>query len=209
MASSKNDLATWTAFWKLLKIWRNSTFPISKKIKAFNVTCLSLLLYGCETWVLSRDMEDKINLFATSCLRIMLNIKRIDHVSNCEMYKATNTQPLIVRVRQRQLRFIRHTIRMPVEEPLMSCAIYVPSHGRRRPGRQRTSYLTYTQNMLWDTEGDLSPDNIAAPAADRRAMSPKEIHEDMVKTLGDDSPSYSTIEKLVTRYKRGKESTKD
>ncbi|KAI8507804.1 hypothetical protein Bbelb_140440 [Branchiostoma belcheri] len=56
---------------------------------------------------------------------------------------------------------------MPVEEPLRSYALYVPPHGRRRPGRQRMSYLTYIQNMLGDTEGDLSPDNIAALAADR------------------------------------------
>ncbi|KAI8498903.1 hypothetical protein Bbelb_233560 [Branchiostoma belcheri] len=172
--SSKTDLArrkslAWTAFWKLQKIWRNPTFPTATKIKLFNVTCVSVFLYGCETWVLTRDMEDKINSFATSCLRIMLNIKRIDHVSNRELYKATNTQPLIFRVRQRQLRFIGHALRMPVEEPLRSYALYVPPHGRRRPGRQRMSYLTYIQNMLGDTEGDLSPDNIAALAADRRS----------------------------------------
>ncbi|KAI8480549.1 hypothetical protein Bbelb_417290 [Branchiostoma belcheri] len=174
MASSKTDLArrkalAWTAFWKLQKIWRNPTFPTATKIKLFNVTCVSVFLYGCKTWVLTRDMEDKINSFATSCLRIMLNIKRIDHVSNRELYKATNTQPLIFRVRQRQLRFIGHALRMPVEEPLRSYALYVPPHGRRRPGRQRMSYLTYIQNMLGDTEGDLSPDNIAALAADRRS----------------------------------------
>ncbi|KAI8501470.1 hypothetical protein Bbelb_207410 [Branchiostoma belcheri] len=40
-------------------------------------------------------------------------------------------------------------------------------------------------------------------------MSPKDIHEDMVKTLGDDSPSYSTIKNWVTSHKCGKESTKD
>ncbi|XP_078661521.1 uncharacterized protein LOC144905654 [Branchiostoma floridae x Branchiostoma belcheri] len=173
MVSSKNDLArrkalAWIAFWKLQKIWRNPTFPIATKIKLFNVTCVSVLLYGCETWVLSRDMEDKINSFATSCFRIMLNIKRTDHVSNNQIYKTTNTQPLITRVRQRQLRFIGHALRMPVEEPLRTYALYVPPHGRRRPGRQRANYLTYIQNLLGDTEGDLSPDRIAALAADRR-----------------------------------------
>ncbi|KAI8486765.1 hypothetical protein Bbelb_355130 [Branchiostoma belcheri] len=185
MASSKTDLArqkalAWTTFWKLQKIWRNPTFPTATKIKLFNVTCVSVFLYGCETWVLTRDMEDKINSFATSCLRIMLNIKRIDHVSNREIYKATNTQPLIFRVRQRQLRFIGHALRMPVEEPLRTYALYVPPHGRRRPGRQRMSYLTYIQNMLGDTEGDLSPDNIAALAADRRSVKMSHLNRFLV-----------------------------
>ena len=36
-------------------------------------------------WVISQDMENKINAFATSCYRVMLNIKRIDHVLNFSM----------------------------------------------------------------------------------------------------------------------------
>ncbi|XP_078617621.1 uncharacterized protein LOC144885572 [Branchiostoma floridae x Branchiostoma japonicum] len=172
MASSKNDLTrrralAWTAFWKLQKIWSSTSLPTSTKIKLFNVTCVPVLLYGCESWVLSSDMENKINSFATSCYRIMLNIKRLQRVSNSEIYRVTNTQPLICKVRQRQLRFIGHALRMPLEEPLRTYALYVPSHGKRRPGRQKTNYLTYIQNLLGDAEGDLNPTAIAALAADR------------------------------------------
>ncbi|XP_035665218.1 uncharacterized protein LOC118408508 [Branchiostoma floridae] len=172
MASSKNDLTrrralAWTAFWKLQKIWSSTSLPTSTKIKLFNVTCVPVLLYGCECWVLSSDMENKINSFATSCYRIMLNIKRLQRVSNSEIYRVTNTQPLICKVRQRQLRFIGHALRMPLEEPLRTYALYVPSHGKRRPGRQKTNYLTYIQNLLGDAEGDLNPTAIAALAADR------------------------------------------
>ncbi|XP_006815359.1 protein GVQW3-like [Saccoglossus kowalevskii] len=42
-----------------------------------------------------------------------------------------------------------------------------------------------------------------------KGMTPKEIHEDMVTTLGEDSPSYSTIKNWVANFKRGKERTKD
>ncbi|XP_066295679.1 uncharacterized protein [Branchiostoma lanceolatum] len=98
----------------------------------------------------------------------MLNIKRLDSVSNARIYKATNTQPLINRVRQRQLRFTGYALRLPTEEPLRTYALNVPTHGRRRPGRQKTSYLTYVQNLLGDAEGDLSPEAITAMATDRR-----------------------------------------
>ncbi|KAI8498014.1 hypothetical protein Bbelb_239580 [Branchiostoma belcheri] len=40
-------------------------------------------------------MENKLNTFATSCYRAMLNIKRLDHVSIAWIYKLTNTRPLI------------------------------------------------------------------------------------------------------------------
>ncbi|XP_078660078.1 uncharacterized protein LOC144904809 [Branchiostoma floridae x Branchiostoma belcheri] len=114
-------------------------------------------------------MENKLNAFATSCYRVMLNIKRLDHVSNAWIYKLTNTRPLITMVRQRQLRFLGHALRMPVGEPCRTYALYVPTHGKRRPGRQRLDYLGYVRNLLGDTEGDLRPEDIANLAADRRS----------------------------------------
>ena len=46
-------------------------------IKLFNTTGVTILLYGCESWVISQDMENKINAITTSCYRVMLNINRI------------------------------------------------------------------------------------------------------------------------------------
>ncbi|CAH1244317.1 Hypp7258 [Branchiostoma lanceolatum] len=66
--------------------------------------------------------------------------------------------PLINRVRQRQLGFIGHALRLPTEEPLRTYALYIPTHGRRRPGRQKTSYLTYIQNLLGGAEGEMATD---------------------------------------------------
>ncbi|KAI8515913.1 hypothetical protein Bbelb_067260 [Branchiostoma belcheri] len=73
-------------------------------------------------------------------------------------------------VRQRQLRFLGHALRMPVGEPCRTYALYVPTHGKRRPGRQRLDYLGYVRNLLGDTEGDLRPEDIANLAADRRSL---------------------------------------
>ena len=43
----------------------------------------------------------------------------------------------------------------------------------------------------------------------KKGMKTKEIHDDMVKTLGEDSPCYSTVKKWVADFKRGRESTDD
>ena len=122
MASSISDLTrrkalAWTAFWKLEKIWRSSTISIATKVKLFNVTCVTVFLYGCDSWILSTSMESKINAFATSCYRIMLNIKRVDRVTNAKVYQMSGTQPLITTVRQCQLRFHGHILRRPEDEP--------------------------------------------------------------------------------------------
>ena len=41
---------------------------------------------------------------------------------------------------------------------------FPPSHGRRRPGRQATSYASYIQKLLGDTDSDLKPEAIASLA---------------------------------------------
>ena len=172
MASSYKDLTrrkalAWSAFWKLEHIWRSTIIPVDMKVRLFNTTCVTVLLYGCESWVLTSDMENKINSFATSCYRVMLNIKRIDHVPNSRIYDDTNTEPLVNRVRLRQLKFLGHILRMPEEEPCRLFALYTPSHGRRKPGRQRTSFLSYIQKLLGDTNSMLHPKAIADLAQNR------------------------------------------
>jgi exonuclease III len=174
MASTASDLKrrkalAWCAFWKLEHLWKSSLLSIPAKVKLFRTTCVTILLYGCESWVLSLDMESKINAFATSCYRIMLNIKRKDHVPNTSVYAMTETKPLIHSVRNLQLRFLGHILRMPEDEPARKYALYLPPHGKRRPGRPRTTYLTYIQRVLGYDEGLLQAEQIATLAKDRYA----------------------------------------
>ena len=106
------------------KIWRSSSISLAAKIRLFNTTCVTVLLYGCESWVLSVNMENKINAFASSCYRIMLNIKRLDHISNARINEMTNTKPLINTVRQHQLCFLGHILRKPDDELCKRYALY-------------------------------------------------------------------------------------
>ena len=50
-------------------------------------------------------------------------------------------------------------------------ALYVPSHGKRKPGRPRLVYLQYIQHLLGDTKGMLQPNKITSLAQDRSAWS--------------------------------------
>ena len=152
---------------RLERLWRCPNISISTKIKQFNTTCVTVLLYGCESWVLSKAMESEINAFGTSCYRIMLNIKRIDRVSNAKIYDLTQTAPLVENVRTRQLRFLGHLLRMPDDEPCKEYALYIPPHGKRKPGRQRTLFLRYIQYLLADTDNMIGPGKLSEVAQDR------------------------------------------
>ena len=80
MASTASDFKrckalACSAFWTLEHLWGSSQLSISAKVSLFYTTCVTILFYGCESWVISHDMESKINTLQTSCYRIMLNIK--------------------------------------------------------------------------------------------------------------------------------------
>ena len=127
--------------------------------------CISELLHI--THAITHAMESVINVFGISCYKIMLNIKRIDMVSNAIIYDLTQTAPLVENARTRQLRFLGHVLWMPDDEPCKEYALYIPPHGKRKPGRQRTLFLGYIQHLLADTDNMIGPDKLSELAQDR------------------------------------------
>ena len=101
----------WKEFRKSKKIW-DSNADIKMKIKIFNASVLSMLLYATESYViLDTSLQNKINEFQTQCLRIILNISKEYHVTNENVYKLTNNEPLMKRVAKSQLSFLGHSFR--------------------------------------------------------------------------------------------------
>ena len=119
-------------------------------------------LCGCGSWLCPPAWKTRSMHLLHLCYRIMLNIEQLHCLSNERIYHLTNTQPLINTVRQHQLHGI---LRMHEEEP-WRYALYVSTAGWRRPGQQRTSYLSYLQKLIGDAENDLTQDAIASLAAD-------------------------------------------
>ena len=135
MSSAAVDMNTrrgqaWGAFWDMKKIWHSKEISTDLKVRIFQTTCLSILLYGCEAWVLTKVMCKRLDSFATSCYRYMLHIKRTDHVKNETILKTVNQQPLSDTVRERQLRRLGHVLRMKEDNISRMYAMYGPNHGR-------------------------------------------------------------------------------
>ena len=82
------------------------------------------------------------------CICYILRQDHAEHQATwlCEQRKdlSLDEQPTtITTVRQRQLRFLAHILRMPEEEPCRRYALYVPTHGRRRT--ERRGQATYPE----------------------------------------------------------------
>jgi hypothetical protein len=62
------------SFSKLRKVWLSTSIRKDTKIRIFNACVNSLLLIGCETWLVTNEIQSKIQTFVNRCLRYILSI---------------------------------------------------------------------------------------------------------------------------------------
>ena len=100
MLSSETDLKVrkgqaWGAFWKMKDICKSTKINLTLKLNIYKASCLSILLYGCESWIITQKLASNLNSFATNCYRILQNIKWQDKITNQAIYKKTKQEPLV------------------------------------------------------------------------------------------------------------------
>jgi hypothetical protein len=78
--------------------------------------------------VISEKQANKLDIFARTCYRIILRIKQSEtHMTNEQLYKEANAKPISLTIRDRQLQFTGHCLRMPADEPSNILALYPTS----------------------------------------------------------------------------------
>ena len=152
MESSEKDFSiqkamAWSACHKMRKIWSSN---LSRKIKVrlFLATVESVLLYGADTWTITKNFEKKLNGVYTRMLRMCLNISWKRHLTNEQLYQ--DLPRVSEKVTQRRLRLAGHCIRHP-EEIASDLILWQPLEGRASRGRKTK---TYVDTLLEDTEID-------------------------------------------------------
>ncbi len=81
---------------------------------------LSVLLYGCETWKLTKGDEKKLDTFQTKCLRRIFRIRWQQHVTNKEVLEMEGADPIREEVRRKRWCWIGHVLRKDVNN---DCAV--------------------------------------------------------------------------------------
>jgi len=76
----------WSAFWKLEKILSSKTVATRFKKRLFDASCVSILLYGCETWILTDTLKKDLDVFARKCYRMMLGINQKESHTTITMH---------------------------------------------------------------------------------------------------------------------------
>ena len=90
VSSTKKDIDTqltkaWTAINRLSIIWK-SDLTDEMKHSFFQATVVSILLYGCTTWMLTKRLEKKLDGNYTRMLQAILNKSWRQHPIRHQLY---------------------------------------------------------------------------------------------------------------------------
>ena len=93
------------------KVWLSKSLRKDIKIRIFNACVKTVLLYGCETWLVTNEIQRKIQTFVNRCLRYIIRIWWPNIISNKDLWKATGQEDINLEIRKRKFRWIGHTLR--------------------------------------------------------------------------------------------------
>ena len=131
-----------TAMAGLQKIWRSRDLSFTTKLKLYRALVLSILLYGCESWTLTVEMEKRLQAFEMKCYRKLLQISWVEHKTNEHVREQVTSiagpqEPLLATVKRRKLQWFGHVTR---HNTLSKTILQGTVEGGRRRGRPRKSW---------------------------------------------------------------------
>ena len=143
VVSSKRDFEVrraqaWQACKRMRKVW-GSNVSRNIKVRLFQATVETVLLYGAEAWTLTKGLEKALDGTYTRLLRYALGIRWQDHRTNTQVYQ--NIQPISERLCAKRLKFAGHCARMQSYAPQPVCQLLMwepKAKGRRGMGAKQT-----------------------------------------------------------------------
>ncbi|GFO43085.1 endonuclease-reverse transcriptase [Plakobranchus ocellatus] len=116
-------------------ILTNKHISIETRKRALQCYIEPVLMYGCEAWAISKQIEDKLEATEMWFLRRMLRIPWTAKKTNERVLNEDNKRRSLVRtIRKRQATFLGHLMRREKMEHLVTTG---KLEGKRSRGRQR------------------------------------------------------------------------
>ena len=163
VSSTETDIDTrltkaWTDIDRLSVIWKSDLTDKMKR-SFFQVAVVSILLYGCTTWTLTKRMEKKLDGNYTRMLRAILNKSWRQHPKKPQL--CGHQLPVTETIKVRRTRHAGHCWRSR-DQLVGDVLLWTPSPGRPKVGRPARTYI---QQLCADTA--CSPEELPKAKDDR------------------------------------------
>ena len=136
LSSTEKDIDTrltksWTAIDRLSIIWKSDLTDKMKR-SFFQAAVVSILLYGCTTWTLTKRLKKKPDGNYTRMLRAMLNKSWQQHPIRLQQYG--HLPPITKTIQVRRARLAGHCWRSK-DELISDVLLWTPAYGQAKAGR--------------------------------------------------------------------------
>ena len=149
---------TWTAIDKLSVTWKSDLTDKMKR-SFFQAAVVSILLYGCTTWTLTKWLVKKRDGNYTRMLRAILNKSWRQHSTKHQLYG--HLPPITKTIQVRRTRHAGHCWRSR-DELISDVLLWTPTYGRAKAGRPARTNI---QQLCEDT--GCSPEDLSEVMNDR------------------------------------------
>ena len=131
-------------------LWRQRNVSLPTKIRVYKSCVLAVLLYGAETWPLTKAQVQRLSGFDTRAQRVICGILRPTVISNDALRFRTGLPPLARTLAAHRLRWYGHLLRTSPSHPTRLVLEFdLPTAGWRRPrGAPLTRYLDVIREDL-------------------------------------------------------------
>ena len=152
-------MKAWTTIDRLSIIWKSD---LTNKMKRsfFQAAVISILLYGCTTWMLTKRLEKKLDGNYTRMQWAILNKSWRQHPTRHQLYGYL--PPIAKTIQVRQTRHAGHCWRSR-DELISDVLLWTPTYGRVKAGRLARTYI---QQLCKDTE--CSPEDLPEAMNNRK-----------------------------------------
>ena len=125
----------------------------------FQAAVVSILLYGCTTWTLTKRLERRLDGNYTRMLRAVLNKSWRQHPTRLQLYG--HLPPITKTIQVRRTRHAGHCWRSK-DELISDVLLWTPTHGCASVGRPARTYI---QQLCEDT--GCNPEDLPEAMSDR------------------------------------------
>ena len=142
VSSTEKDIDTlltkaWTAIERISIIWKSDLTDKMKR-SFFEAAVVSILLYGCTTWTLTKRLKKKLDRNYTIMLRAILNKSWRENPTRHKLYG--HLPPITKTIHARRTRHAGHCWRSR-DELISDVLLWTPAYGQAKAGRPARTYI--------------------------------------------------------------------
>ncbi|XP_050513376.1 uncharacterized protein LOC126889292 [Diabrotica virgifera virgifera] len=135
------------AFSMLNPVWRSGEYTTRTKIRIFQSNVMSVLLYGCETWKVTKSLTDKLQIFVNKCLRRIVRIFWPKTIRNEDLLHLTQQKRVENEIKSRKWGWIGHTLRKD-NSSIAKTALEWNPQGKRKRCRPAQTWRRYIMDEI-------------------------------------------------------------